>query len=520
MPRPSLLALAAAAAAAAPTAAGRAPSTDPRISHVVVLMLENRAFDHILGWMAKYNNSAIRGLTGAESNVDPVTNITWHVTDAAPWVEGADPDHGVPGTATQIYGTATPPDEHNPAAVNMGGFIRNEASVHGDGWAPKIMDCFHPANVPVLSTLASEFALLDTSYASVPGPTYPNRLFMMSGTSWGYGTNSVNQTAAGWPQKSLFRALAEEGNATWREYWWDLPIAAVLSDMRTLPALANFRDFVGNFVKDALAGDLPQFTHIEPAYYTIDGVWNASDEHPPHNVLEGEFLIKTVYEALRAGPLWNETLLVITFDEHGGNFDGDHMPVTGVPSPDGIPCRDCSKTPLNFTRLGVRVPTVLVSPWIPAGTVVHAPAGGGWYDSTSLPATVRQLFGVTAPLTARDAAATTFSSVWTDAALPAPRTDCPTTLAYIPPSAAPGVERLRGSARRPTAQQRDLTFAAEALRQAVAEGDAVDVGARVAAIHAALDAAGALETEDSAGRYARAAVQEAIARARRGVGKA
>eukprot|EP00158_Paraphelidium_tribonemae_P000407 Partr_v1_DN22123_c0_g2_i1_m35841 putative Phosphoesterase family len=380
MLRPSLLALATAGAAAA----GRAASTDPRISHVVVLMLENRAMDHLLGWMAKYNDSAIRGLTGGESNVDPVTNISWSVTDAAPWVEGADPDHSVPGTATQIYGTATPPDEHDPAAVNMGGFIRNEASVHGDGWAPKIMDCFHPANVPVISTLASQFALMDTYYASVPGPTYPNRLFMMSGTSWGYGTNSVNQTAAGWPQKSLFRALTE-GNASWRTYWWDLPIAATLSDMRTLPALANYREFQDNFEKDALAGDLPQFTHIEPAYYTIDGLWNASDEHPPHNVLEGEVLIKRVYEALRAGPLWNETLLIITMDEHGGNFDADHTPVTGVPSPDGIPCRDCSHTPLNFTRLGIRVPTVLVSPWIPAGTVVHAPPSpGSFYDSTSI----------------------------------------------------------------------------------------------------------------------------------------
>jgi hypothetical protein len=160
----------------------------------------------------------------------------------------------------------------------------------------------------------------------------------------------------------------------------------------------------------------------------------------------------------------------------------------------------------------------LVSPWIPAGTVVHAPPSpGSFYDSTSILATVREMFGVTTPLTARDAAAATLSSVWTDAALPAPRTDCPTTLAFIPPSTAPGADRLKGSARRPTAQQRDLTFAAEALRQEVAAGPAVDVEGRVASIRAALDAAGALETEDSAGRYARAAVQEAIGRTRREV---
>lgn len=111
----------------------------------------------------------------------------------------------------------------------------------------------------------------------------------------------------------------------------------------------------------------------------------ANDQHPDHDVSAGDQLIKDVYEAVRSSPLWEKTALVITYDEHGGFYD--HVPPpTGVPNPDGLNSTD---DPFDFTRLGVRVPTVVISPWVKQGTVVHAkPAGEGQYEHSSIISTV------------------------------------------------------------------------------------------------------------------------------------
>lgn len=189
------LSLIAASAAAAAAAAG-----DARIKRVVVLMMENHSFDNMLGWF-KRNDSRVDGLTGAESNMDPTTNNTVYVTDNGAAVD-PDPDHSLGGTAQQIYGTTQldSSHEHDPSAVSMGGFVANEIAQNGAAWAPHIMDCIAPQHVPVITTLAKEFALFDAFFSAVPGPTFPNRLFTLSGTSWGYTVNSAEQTLLGWPQ--------------------------------------------------------------------------------------------------------------------------------------------------------------------------------------------------------------------------------------------------------------------------------------------------------------------------------
>ena len=134
--------------------------------------------------------------------------------------------------------------------------------------------------------------------------------------------------------------------------------------------------------------------------------------------------MKEVYDALRASPMWNETLLLVTYDEHGGFFD--HVPpLNNVPNPDGL---NTTNPPFNFTRIGVRVPAIVVSPWVEPGVVVHGPAegNGNAFCHSSIPATVRKLFAPSEPfLTKRDAWASTFDELLT---LDAPRTNCPSSM--------------------------------------------------------------------------------------------
>ncbi|CAA0833501.1 Non-specific phospholipase C2 [Striga hermonthica] len=155
----------------------------------------------------------------------------------------------------------------------------------------------------------------------------------------------------------------------------------------------------------------------------------ANDDHPSHDVHQGQMFVKEVYEALRSGPQWNETLLVITYDEHGGFYDHVPTPNVGVPSPDGIVGPDPFY--FKFDRLGVRVPTIAVSAWINKGTVVHGPNGSptptSEYEHSSIPATVRKIFNLTSPpLTKREEWAGTFDSILN--ILKEPRTDCPEQL--------------------------------------------------------------------------------------------
>ncbi|KAJ1276094.1 hypothetical protein BS78_05G187900 [Paspalum vaginatum] len=188
-------------------------------------------------------------------------------------------------------------------------------------------------------------------------------------------------------------------------------------------------------------GKLPNYVVIEQRYLDLK-LLPGNDDHPSHDVSRGQRLVKEVYEALRSSPQWDETLFVITYDEHGGFFDHVPTPVDGVPSPDGI----ASDAPVGFAfdRLGVRVPALLVSPWIEPGTVLHRPSGPeptSQYEHSSIPATVKKIFGLKEFLTARDAWAGTFESVLTRAS---PRTDCPETLPEPVPLRATEAEEQRG----------------------------------------------------------------------------
>lgn len=219
----------------------------------------------------------------------------------------------------------------------------------------------------------------------------------------------------------------------WAIYFNDVPTAALFQYTRSLSNFSRMHFFNESFVAHALAGTLPPFTVVEPGFIDAPPILNASDMHPVHPIVAAETLVKTVYEALRASPDWNTTALVLTFDEHGGFYDGVPPP-TGVPAPDDVPCADCGSIPFNFTRLGLRVPMVIVSPWVEAGAYVTtvppgvAPTPTSQFELNSVLATVHNVLSTGSFLTARDAWAAPLDYLWETSPLPGPRTDCPTVL--------------------------------------------------------------------------------------------
>ena len=391
---------------------------NPNIKHFVVLMLENRAFDHMCGWM-KRDNPNIDGLTGTEYNEHE--GVKYFVNTTCPYVNPFDPDHEFDAVTMQVMGAANA--WINPAP--MSGFVKEAAS---EGFAPlsNVMNAFSPERVPAITTLAKEFALFDKYFVSFPGDTVINRLFFHMGHSdgaTGSGPDDV-EIIFGYNGTSIYDFFEKQG-ITWNAYYEDISDLLYMRSPRNLETLLErFKDFDA-FLADAKSGNLPQFSFISPRFYPD---WGKAprDQHPDHDVVEGERVIAEVYAALRSAPTWNNTALLLTYDEHGG-FSDHVSPMWNVPNP--IPINDTwNKKPFNFTRNGMRVCTVLVSPWVQKGLVEHeakAPNGAG-YEHTSIFNTLRNLWGFPdEPLSARQAWAAPYDHLLN---LTAPRTDCPMTL--------------------------------------------------------------------------------------------
>ena len=374
------------------------------IEHVIVLMLENRSFDCLLG--ALYPASpAFHGLTGAEKNTyagQPVP--VWKskgsaLDDTTARIPDPDPGELFTDMNQQLFG-----DGPQTAPPTMSGFVANYMAQPNGGklFDPgAVMHYFTPEQVPVISTLAKAFGVSDQWYASAPCQTWPNRFFAHTGTALGCVNN--HQFQVPFPAPSIFRKLQDNGK-TWRVYFHDIPQSLLLRDV-WLSAVLHYR-FFDQFLADAASDALPNYAFIEPRYFPDAIFWRIqNDEHPPHNVQFGERLIARVYNALRKSKGWEKSLLIITCDEHGGCFD--HVPPPGAVPPDAH-----NENDFNFDRYGVRVPAVLVSPFIPAGSIIRAapqglPAKGPPYpfDHTSILSTLRKLFNLGLPLTARDAVA-------------------------------------------------------------------------------------------------------------------
>jgi phospholipase C len=369
-----------------------------KINHVVVLMLENRSFDCLLGQL--YPHSAnFNGLVGTESNPNPpgppvtVWNAPGGTSKQVMSIPDPDPGELWTDINQQICGNRTysPPA---PAAA-MSGFVANylfQATLPDNaalGYDPRtIMHFFKPDQVPVISALATSFAVSDAWFASAPCQTWPNRFFVHCATANGYENNEP--THFPYEMATIFDRLEAAGRA-WKIYFTDFPQSLTLSNLWT--HLDHF-GLYDHFKDDVGADQLPAYSFIEPRYFPDFKL--ANDEHPPHDVRLGEELIYDIYKTLRAGPRWNETLLVITCDEHGGCYDHVLPPAAPPPAPPR------PNQPFAFDRMGVRVPAVLVSPYIPPNTIVRAPPGSQALDHTSIIRTLRDRFGLGGPLTERD----------------------------------------------------------------------------------------------------------------------
>jgi phospholipase C len=396
------------------------------VNHIVVLMLENRSFDHMLGFLytgagnVSPAGQPFAGLTGTESNPDstgsPVTvSRIEPATPNAYFMPGADPGEGYMATNDQLFGSESAPPSSSDVPP-MQGFVKDfnytlgwqtkegTWSIVAGTTASNIMGCFTPEALPVLSALATSYAVCDQWFASVPTETLPNRAFACSATSQGHMDDKTHTFTA----PSIFGLLGQHG-VGWAIYGYDAePLTkSTFTDVATAAGgtTGKFTDFQAA----AAAGTLPAFTFLEPSWGST-----GNSQHPNYDVALGEQLMHDVYEALRGGPGWPQTLLIITYDEHGGCFDHVAPPSGAVP-----PDSDAGEFGFDFTRFGVRVPAVLVSPLIQAGTVFRVPAGSTPIDHTSILKTVQQRWSLPS-LTARDAAAPGLGAVLT---LTAPRTD-------------------------------------------------------------------------------------------------
>ena len=425
------------------------------IQHVVVLMLENRSFDCMLGRLYP-DDPTYRGLTLHEFNNYAGTGYgVWNdrsmlaTTACTP-----DPDPGEMfiDMNMQLFGNLVRPT--TPAT--MSGFAQSYATQNAKGvFTPSaVMHYFTPDQVPVISTLAKEFGVCDQWHASAPCQTWPNRFFAHTGTSLGHVDNHTFSVPFEAP--SLFGRLEAAGRP-WRVYFHDMPQSLLLKDIWSCAA-SRYRLF-SQFLADAQTGALPNYSFIEPRYFAdLFGSFIPNDEHPPHNVIYGEALIASVYNAVRSSPCWPNTLLVITYDEHGGCYD--HVKPPSATPPDGIIANEYQ---FDFSSYGVRVPAVLVSPYIPSGTKLRNPPDGDGsdtpFDHTSIIKTVRDLFSLGRPLTARDDAAPSLMSALT---LPLPTNPGPASVRAAP--AQPSVEQLTTrAAAPPNSLQATLAAAAASL---------------------------------------------------------
>jgi phospholipase C len=267
------------------------------------------------------------------------------------------------------------------------------------------MNCFAPAKLNVLTTLAKQYAVCDHWYSSVPGPTIPNRGYVHAATSAGIlvQTPDLFRKAL----RTIYQLLDEKGVSVTSKIFTD---GLVLPS--TIPYLVHHPEHFGtmqDFFDGCNSGNLPSYSFIEPRYANQFGAGGAAanDQHPDHDVEEGEFLIRDVYQAIRGnGALWKSTVLAITYDEHGGIFD--HVePESCDPPGDG----SSTNPPFDFSRLGIRVPAVVVSAYTPINKISSLK-----YDHTSIIATVRKLFlgqnWQQSYLTNRDRNAKTFDECW------------------------------------------------------------------------------------------------------------
>jgi phospholipase C len=426
------------------------------ITNVFVVVLENRSFDHMLGWSgitgtdaATGKPTSIIGASKTNCNFFPANNTTYCQSTGAPATLPVDPGHEFLDVLWQLSG----PDANYPSggpypAIDNSGFVYDYAfspssgEGHPPSWSdlPQIMQGFTTnLDLPVLWSLAKQFCVCDQWFSSMPGPTWPNRLFAHGASSAGLDHSPTTSQIIGWetgipegftfPNGSIFDAIAAAGGS-YRLYFngnaalpgspfANLPIVAALHNI-TLSDVNNLTSFEADL--NAPGGYPYWYTYIEPSYGAVGaGTYEGgSSQHPLDGVANGEALLKQIYQTISASPVWKSSMLIITWDEHGGFYD--HVaPGSAVNPGDTDFSSPLNQYQFNFEQYGVRVPAVVVSPLIGTNLIDHRV-----YDHSSIPATIEAIFGLK-PLTKRDAAANNLTALLSTGSS-TPRTDVPLVL--------------------------------------------------------------------------------------------
>jgi phospholipase C len=421
------------------------PDRRSALDHIVVLMFENRSFDNLLGRL--YQPGEVRSFTGVTGSVRTNPLPQWadaggrSVVDygVAAGMNSPSPDPGeeYQHVNTQLFGIINPaanvdvladkmkapynapPDPRLPPP--MTGFVTDYISAFAaemgrqpsyDEFA-QIMTGYAPEQMPVTSALARGFATFDHWFCEVPSQTFANRSFVHAASSSGF-VNNLSPTGS-FPAhntaETIFERL-EGAGLTWKVYCdppSHLSLTGIIHARRLWPHFATKFVTTDVFLQDAADGTLPTYSFIEPnllyghndMHPAFDALFPDAPIDAPSSLLGGEELLARIYHAVRGAAAergsnaWN-TLLLITFDEHGGTYDHVPPPLVPPPAPGARP----GQLGFGFDRSGVRVPAIAISPWIPERTVVTSE-----YRHTSVIATLRRRWGLGDPLTGRDAVA-------------------------------------------------------------------------------------------------------------------
>jgi phospholipase C len=387
-----------------------------KIKHVVYIMLENRSFDHICGWL--YENDKPAQIIGGKGPFKGASTKLFNLNgkkevhlskfrdgkvDETQQLEifHEDPYHDNSDVMRQLF-YGSPETYLKQGKPNMGGFVANNGNEN-------VMETFTPEQIPVLNGLAKNFAISDEWFCSMPGGTDVNRAFSLTGSSFNLLNNFQNgDEYIDWPfglhRPSIFKVLWANGFTNWKIYnsvqWMNFVFTYHLFLQGQIPSLSptattedpQNQDLPPNapispidqFITDAKAGKLPAFSYLEPRWIAPQGT---TSYHPGGDLVPGEQHLLEIFNALQDSPAWDETLFVITFDEHGGIYDHVPPPYAVKPYPndwaDGF----------NFDLMGVRIPTLLISPWINEKTVFRSETDVA-YESTSILATILDWLGI------------------------------------------------------------------------------------------------------------------------------
>lgn len=325
------------------------------IDHIVVLMMENRSFDHILGWLPGAN-----GVQAGRGFVDTAGNtVASHPLTLFQNCSSSDPDHSWQGGRTQLAGGA------------MNGFLLTQPV--GDSFP---VGYYGASQVPFFAMAARYWTICDSYHCSILGPTWPNRFYMHSGQTdrltTGGPTPDTNSLLSILP--TIWDAAAAAGVSA-RYYYGDEAFTALWG-----AKYAGISFLFSQFLTDAAAGNLPSISYVDPRFVG-EAQGTSNDDHPLADIRNGQVLMNTVYQALTSSPNWAKTLLIINYDEWGGFADHvvPEMAPVSAHEANTVGNLDATVDGTPMAYLGFRVPCVLIGPRARRGSIA-----GGQYDANAI----------------------------------------------------------------------------------------------------------------------------------------